>query len=143
METEIRAFIIQRRHWHKAFEVLQELVCKAYKTIEKNELRKRLEHQHGFIINPQNEVDRQLKEKKLKLIDEELDNFSISDKELNIFKYQFVLNYLSKGTNKEKIMFLKKLYAVNPNYNETIFKELLPTLKERKTKSKIENYTQV
>lgn len=111
---------------------MQELVCKAYKTIEKNELRKRLEQQHGVIKNPQNESDNALREKKMKLIEEELENFRISDKELNIFKYQFVLNYLSKNTNKDKMMFLKKLYAVNPNFSETIFKELLPTLKERK-----------
>ena len=78
-------------------------------------------------------------EKKMKLIEDELENFKISDKELNIFKYQFVLNYLSKNSNKEKIHFLKTLYAVNPNFNETIFKELLPTLKERKMKHKIEN----
>jgi hypothetical protein len=31
------------------------------------------------------------------------------------------------------------LYLSNPNYSETIFKELLPTLKERKMKQKIEN----
>ena len=68
------------------------------------------------------------------MIEDELENFRISDKEINIFKYQFVLNYLSKNTNKDKIMFLKKVYAVNPNFSETIFKELLPTLKERKTK---------
>jgi hypothetical protein len=63
----------------------------------------------------------------------------VSDKELNIFKYQFVLNYLSKTSNKEKMIYLKTLYAVNPNFSETIFKELLPTLKERKLKEKVEN----
>lgn len=103
---QISNFIIKRRHWHKAFEVLQELVCKAYKTIEKNELRKRLELQHGIKQNPTNDIERQIKEKKQKLIEEELENFKISEKELNIFKYQFVLNYLSKNTNKEKILFL-------------------------------------
>ena len=38
--------IVRRRHWFKAFELLQELVCKAYQTIEKNEQRKKMQKQN-------------------------------------------------------------------------------------------------
>lgn len=40
---QISKYVQRRRHWFKAFEVIQELVCKAYITIERENYKKNLE----------------------------------------------------------------------------------------------------
>jgi hypothetical protein len=34
-----------------------------------------------------------------------------------------------------------QVYSLNPNFNDTVFKELIPTLRERKTKVKTETHS--
>lgn len=59
--------------------------------------------------------------------------------EMKIFKYQFILNYLSKANSIEKQRYLMEIFSHNPNWTNTVFKELMPTLQTRKTKQKVEN----
>ena len=41
-----------------------------------------------------------------KKIEDLLEHFTVPENELKIFKYQFVLNYLSKATNQERLNYL-------------------------------------
>lgn len=41
--TNTQNYVNKRRHWFKAFEVIQELVCRAYETSEKEQYKKNLE----------------------------------------------------------------------------------------------------
>lgn len=58
------------------------------------------------------------------------------ENELKIFKYQFILNYLSKNSSNEKIEFIMKVYSMNPSFTNTVFQELMPTLKTKLMKTK-------
>ena len=70
------------------------------------------------------------------MVEDELENFTVSAKEIRIFKYQFIMNYMSKPTTAEKINFITKIYLMNPNWKDTVIKELIPTLKVREKKWK-------
>ena len=41
--TNTKNYVNKRKHWFKAFEVIQELVCRAYETSEKEQYKKNLE----------------------------------------------------------------------------------------------------
>ena len=43
---------------------------------------------------------------------------------------------MSKTTTADKINFITKIYLMNPNFKDTIIKELIPTLKIREKKIK-------
>lgn len=61
-----------------------------------------------------------------------MDQHQVEEKELKIFKYQFVLNYMSKPTCEAKMKYMLSFYEVSAsNYRELVFKELLPTVKYR------------
>ena len=40
-------------------------------------------------------------------------DIEISEQELNIYKFQFILNYMSQETVKDKTNFLKKKFELN------------------------------
>jgi hypothetical protein len=63
--------------------------------------------------------------------------FHVKEKFINICRYEFVLNYLSKPTNTEKIKYIRQLYEFNEfNFKNTVFKDLLPVLKSKTIKMK-------
>ena len=80
-----------------------------------------------------------MRDKADKQVDDAMKSFSVPDSEKRIFKYQFILNYLSKSTSTEKIAFIMKVYHLNDSFTKTVFEELLPTIKLKKQKSKQEN----
>lgn len=68
-------------------------------------------------------------EKQAKELEEAVEQFQVPQRELQIFKYQFILNYMSQPSTYDKIKFISKLYFTTPSWKDTVFKELLPTLK--------------
>ena len=70
------------------------------------------------------------------MVEEALENFEVSEKEIRIFKYQFIMNYMSKPSTADKINFITTIYLMNPNFKDTVIKELIPTLKIRERKLK-------
>lgn len=47
-------------------------------------------------------------------IDEAVEAFSVPENELRIFKFQFILNYMSKPTTRDKIQFVMSCYGLTP-----------------------------
>jgi hypothetical protein len=50
-----------------------------------------------------------------------LDGFKVAENELRIFRYQFVLNYLSKPNNKERMRYLMLVYPQESSFRATVF----------------------
>lgn len=76
--------------------------------------------------------------KRERAIDEQVELFVVPESEVSIFRYQFILNYMSKPSTTEKLKFIMRIYGLNPSWKDTVFKELLPTLQMKKTKNKVE-----
>lgn len=139
-----KEYVLKRRHWFKAFEVISELACLAYQTIERDRRRKVLMDK----IQRGEQLDKNDKNKKTEAqatrrkrereVNEEIELFEVPSKELGIFRYQFILNYMAQPSTTEKVKFIMNIYGLNPNWKDTVFKELLPTLQLRKTKLKVE-----
>ena len=56
---------------------------------------------------------------------------SVSKQEKNIFKYQFVLNYMSKPNIKEKFQYILRLFELNSSWEDVIKKMLIPCLESK------------
>lgn len=140
-----KSYVIKRRLWFKAFEVISELACLAYQTIERDQYRKNLlTYVPKADILDKNNKDAvkkavEAREERERAIDEQVELFVVPASEVNIFRYQFILNYMSKPSTTEKLKFVMKIYGLNPSWKDTVFKELLPTLQKKKTKVKVEN----
>lgn len=65
--------------------------------------------------------------------DEEEEDFEdyVSKQEKSIFKYQFVLNYMSKPNIKEKIIYMYRFLKLNSSWEGVIKKMLIPTLESK------------
>lgn len=50
---------------------------------------------------------------------------------------------MSQPSTIDKIKFISKLYFTTPSWKDTVFKELLPTLKLKQVKSKIETINNI
>ena len=86
-------FVKKRRHWFKAFEIISQLACLAYETIERDQYRKNL-----LTFIPKTElIDKnnkkaadeaaEAREEKVRAIDEKVESFVVPENELHIFKH--------------------------------------------------------
>ena len=64
---------------------------------------------------------------------------SVSKQEKNIFKYQFVLNYMSKPNIKEKFQYILRLFELNSSWEDVIKKMLIPCLESKLKKVNIKD----
>ena len=55
----------------------------------------------------------------------------VSKQEKSIFKYQFVLNYMSKPNIKEKIIYMLRFFELNSSWEGVIKKMLIPCLESK------------
>ena len=102
---ETMNFVIKKRHFYKAFEVITELVCSAYIAKETQKYKEELQKKFGkgqlkdknneFVVKDQKMAD--------KLIEKETEAFMVEKRELGVFRYQFILNYMSKPTIEGKM----------------------------------------
>ena len=63
----------------------------------------------------QEEEDKQTLE-----IEEAVESFVVPENELRIFRYQFILNYMSKPTTREKISFVKSCYGLTIKWDDIV-----------------------
>ena len=59
------------------------------------------------------------------------------DKELKIFQFQFILNYMSKPSTAEKVLYLHQHFFANGNYQDAVCKDLLPVIESGIKKRKV------
>ena len=139
-------FVVKKRHFYKAFEVITELVCKAYIAREKQKFKEELEwkFRNGQLKDKKNEHVVKTQKIAVDLIAEQTECFTVDEKELRVFKYQFILNYMSKPTIEGKIKYVHEIYEVTvSNSKQAVLEMLLPALRQKKTRNKMEGNVQV
>ena len=75
-------YVVKRKHWFKAFEVVTQLACWAHEYIEKKAHEKAL-----FTLYLKKFNVSELNDDQKELLQNEIDNFKVSAEELKIFKY--------------------------------------------------------
>lgn len=68
---------------------------------------------------------------------------NINSMDLKVFKYQFILNYLSKPNANERQRAFMEVYGLISEFKEVFLDHLIPTLKEKQVKKKETNQLKV
>lgn len=82
-----------RRHWFKALEVLRTVVVTSYRTMQSRQIREQINLIQGSL--PQTDPT-----------SEEENHLDLSKKQAEAFGYEFVINFLSKASLKEQMLYL-------------------------------------
>lgn len=128
--AETFRYIVKRRHFLKAYEVIEDLATNQYKSSQKSErlaqmqLQMQRDKQDGLQASEE-------------YVNATKNAYKISEKELQIFKYQFLLNYMSQPTTSDKMRFLQKEYVMSNNYEDTVHNELVPVIEKGTRKVKM------
>ena len=99
---------------------------------------------HDKLLDKNNDKIVQIKKDAEALIAEKVESFEVDKKELGVFKYQFILNYMSKPNIDAKIKYIHEIYDITmSNSSDSIYQVLLPALSTKKIKNKMEGNVQV